>query len=221
MWNPFRMNKEDTNEKEIKQTETEQDVAQKDKSVATDTESKNDDSVHVSVVDDDNKEEELTPDEIKALKEQAAKADEYWNKLLHLVADFDNFKKRSERKRQDDVLAAKVAIVETFLPILDNFEMAFSAAANVTDPAAKSLKQGIEMVLSQFHNVLSDCGVECIDPKGKEFDHSYHEAVSEQETDEVPPGYVVQVLRKGYKMGERLIRAAKVVVARKKEKETK
>ncbi len=158
-------------------------------------------------------EEELSAEALKELREKASKAEEYWNKMLHLVADFDNFKKRAERKRQDDVLSAKVAVVETFLPVLDNFEIAFSASQNVEEPAVKSIQQGIEMVLSQFHNVLKDCGVDTIEPLGEEFDHSYHEAVSELETDEVAEGHVAQVLRKGYKMGPRLIRAARVVVA--------
>ena len=74
------------------------------------------------------------------------------------------------------------------------------------------------MVLSQFRNVLKECGVDTIEPQGEEFDHSYHEAVSEQETDEVAEGHVVQVLRKGYILGPRLIRAARVIVARKASK---
>jgi molecular chaperone GrpE len=160
-------------------------------------------------------EETLSAEELKELKEKASKAEEYWNKLLHLVADFDNFKKRADRKRQDDVLSAKVAIVETVLPVLDNFEIAFSTAKDIQDPTVKSLQQGIEMVLSQFRNVLKECGVEAIEPQGEEFDHSYHEAVSEIETDEVAEGHVAQILRKGYKMGSRLIRPARVIVARK------
>jgi molecular chaperone GrpE len=160
-------------------------------------------------------EETLSPEELKELKEKASKAEEYWNKLLHLVADFDNFKKRAERKRQDDVLSAKVAIVETVLPVLDNFEIAFSTAKDIQEPTVKSLQQGIEMVLSQFRNVLKECGVEAIEPQGEEFDHSYHEAVSELETNEVAEGHVAQILRKGYKMGPRLIRPARVIVARK------
>ncbi|HQC42864.1 MAG TPA: nucleotide exchange factor GrpE [Verrucomicrobiota bacterium] len=163
-------------------------------------------------------EEPPSAEELKELKEKASKAEEYWNKLLHLVADFDNFKKRAERKRQDDILSAKVAIVETFLPVLDNFEIAFSAAKDIQEPTVKSLQDGIEMVLSQFRNVLKECGVDTIEPQGEEFDHSYHEAVSEQETDEVAEGHVVQVLRKGYIMGPRLIRAARVIVARKASK---
>lgn len=210
MWNPFSMNKENTEENE-KNVESSAEADTTHAEVASE-EPKEADSV---ATEGEKKEEVLTPEDIKDLQEKASKAEEYWNKLLHLVADFDNFKKRSERKRQDDILSAKVAIVETFLPVLDNFEMAFMASAQVTDPAAKSLQQGIEMVLSQFHNVLRDCGVETIEPQGEEFDHSYHEAVSEVETDEVEDGHVAQVLRKGYKMGTRLIRAARVVVGRK------
>ena len=209
MWNPFRMSKEDIKEQQENQNSdqtAEQEAAAEnaeDVSVVSETENVSE------------KEEKLTPEEIKTLREKAAQAEENWNKLLHLVADFDNFKKRAERKRQDDILSAKIAVIETFLPVLDNFEMAFMAASQVTDPAAKSLKQGIEMVLSQFHNVLRDCGVDTIDPCGQPFDHSYHEAINEVESDSVPEGAVVTVLRKGYKLGDRLIRAARVSVARK------
>ena len=211
------MNKEENKETNAGQEPVEQAEVNAEETAAAETEVVNDEQTETS---EKQEEKVWTPEEIKELQEKASKAEEYWNKLLQLVADFDNFKKRSERRRQDDVLSAKVAIVETFLPVLDNFEMAFAAAAQVTDPAAKSLQMGIEMVLSQFHNVLRECGVDTIDPQGEEFDHSYHEAVSEKQTDEVPDGHVAQVLRKGYKMNERLIRAARVIVARKPSEKT-
>ena len=221
MWNPFKMKKDNLKQEEncdekaqeqcnASANETDKEALNKGQATA---ENKTAETSESEVLDD-KQEKQLSAEELKELMEKAGKAEEYWNKLLQVVADFDNFKKRSERKRQDDILSAKVAIVELFLPVLDNFEMAFMAAANLTDPAAKSLQVGVEMVLSQFRNVFSECGVDCINPKGTEFDPAEQEAMSEQETTEVAPGNVVQVLRKGYKMGTRLIRPARVVVAK-------
>jgi len=220
MWKKFRMKKEKEEQTDISEQEKNQEQTTETSPCAEKTcencQGKEENSAEENAdANSDTQENLLTQDDIKELKEKAAKADEYWGKLVQLVADFDNFKKRTERKRVDDILSAKVAVIETVLPVLDNFEMAFSAAANVTDPAAKSLKLGIEMVLTQFRSVLGNCGVECIDPKDQPFDASYHEAVSELETNDIPEGSVAQVLRKGYKMSNRLIRAARVVVARK------
>lgn len=212
MWNVSGMKKDIEENKGCNVAEEEKEAGQQ---TAEEVSAGTEGAAEETEVVEEKAEETLSPEELKELREKASKAEEYWNKLLHLVADFDNFKKRSERKRQDDVLSAKVAIVETVLPVLDNFEIAFSTAKDIQDPTVKSLQQGIEMVLSQFRNVLRECGVEAIEPQGEEFDHSYHEAVSELETDEVAEGHVAQILRKGYKMGPRLIRPARVIVARK------
>jgi len=156
----------------------------------------------------------LTPAEIEDLKTRAAKADENWDRLLRTTADFDNFKKRAAREKQDAIKFANESLLQKFIPILDNFDMAFAAVQN-EQGGQSSLRTGINMVLQQFKSALLEAGLEEVDAVGKPFDPNLHEAVSEQETDEVPEGHVAQQLRKGYKYRERLLRPATVVVAKK------
>jgi molecular chaperone GrpE len=156
---------------------------------------------------------ELTPGEFEQLKTQAAKAEENWDKFLRLTADFDNYKKRAARERQEAVSFANENLLVKLLPVVDAFEMALAAKAS--DAAAQSLQTGIVMISNQLKSVLADAGLEEIDATGKAFDPNLHEAVSEQETPGVPEGHVVRQIRKGYKFRNRLIRPAGVVVAKK------
>lgn len=154
----------------------------------------------------------LTPEQIQELKERAAKADENWDRFLRTAADLENYKKRAARERQDAVTFANEALFQRLIPTLDSFEMALAAATS--DSAAQSLRAGIVMVAGQLKSALAEAGLEEIDANGKDFDPSLHEAVSQKETDEVPEGRVVQQIRKGYKIRNRLIRPAGVIVAK-------
>lgn len=156
----------------------------------------------------------MTPEQVEALKQHAAKADEFWDRLLRTTADFDNFKKRSSRERQEAVKYGNQALLQKLLPILDNFEMAQAAAENNGTENVQSLKAGIAMVHQQLKSVLAEAGLEEVDANGQPFDPNLHEAVSQQETAEVPEGHVSQQLRKGYKLRDRLLRPASVVVAK-------
>ncbi|HEX3989059.1 MAG TPA: nucleotide exchange factor GrpE [Verrucomicrobiae bacterium] len=157
-----------------------------------------------------------TPEQIEQLKERAAKADEYWDRLLRQTADFDNYKKRAARERQDSISYANESLLTKLLPVLDAFEMALAAAANAGEPAAAhSLQAGIVMISNQLKSVLAESGLEEINAGGKPFDPNLHEAVSEEATNEVPDGHVVRQIRKGYRFRNRLIRPAGVVVAKK------
>lgn len=158
---------------------------------------------------------ELTPEALAELKTQAAKAKEHWDALVRTTADFDNFKKRAARERQDAVKFANESLLQKLIPILDTFDMALTAAANAKEGTAQSLQTGVSMILSQFRNTLTEAGLEEVDAAGKPFDPNFHEAVSQQETTEVPEGHVAQQLRKGYKLKERLLRPATVIVAKK------
>jgi len=153
--------------------------------------------------------------DLEALKAEAAKAKEYWDKLLRTTADFENYKKRATRERQEAVKFANEGIIGTLLPIMDNFEMALAAMAGAKDPAVQSLQSGVSMILQQLKKALADVGLEEVDATNQRFDPNVHEAVSQQETAEVPEGNVVQQLRKGYKLRDRLLRPASVVVAKK------
>ena len=156
----------------------------------------------------------VTADQLEELKERAAKADENWERLLRTTADFENFKKRAAREKQDAIRFGNESLLQKLVPVLDHFDMALSAAQSAGADAAKPLQDGIQMVYQQLRNALVEAGLEEVDAAGKPFDPNLHEAVAQVETTEVPEGQVVQQLRKGYKLRERLLRPASVVVAK-------
>ena len=159
-----------------------------------------------------------TPEQIAELKTRAAKADENWERLLRTTADFDNFKKRAAREKIESAQYATASVLQKLLPILDNFEMALAAAQNAAaapQGGMASFQSGVTMIQQQLKSVLVESGLEEIESAGKPFDPNFHEAISEQESAEVPEGHVLQQLRKGYKLKDRLLRPATVVVAKK------
>jgi len=157
----------------------------------------------------------LSPEQIEDLKSRAAKADENWERLLRTTADFDNFKKRAAREKTETAQYANFSLMQKVLPVLDNFEMALAAAQKAEGDKLTSLQSGVQMIQQQLRNVLIESGLEEIDAAGKPFDPNFHEAVSQQESADVAEGNVLQQLRKGYKLKERLIRPAMVIVAKK------
>jgi len=160
--------------------------------------------------------EPLTPEQIEDLKNRASKADENWERLLRTTADLDNFKKRSAREREEAIKFANESLIKKLVPVLDNFDMALAAASqNLNGATAQSLQTGVGMIYQQLRNLLLESGLEELDATGKVFDPNWHEAISQQETEELPEGQVLQQLRKGYKLRDRLIRPASVVVAKK------
>ena len=157
----------------------------------------------------------LTPEQIKDLRTKAAKADENWDRLLRTTADFENFKKRAERERQEAIKFANESLLRKLITVLDNFDMALTAANDGRNSPVESLKTGINLIHQQFKNVLAEAGVEEIDATEKTFDPNWHEAVAQQETTDCPEGQVLRQHRRGYKLRDRLISPASVVVAKK------
>jgi len=157
----------------------------------------------------------IAPEQLTELKERAAKADEHWDRLLRTTADFDNFKKRAAREKQDAIKFANESLLQKLIPVLDNFDMALAAAqTSGKGEAVQSLQTGVNMIYQQLKSALTEAGLEELDAADKPFDPNLHEAVSQKETAEVPEGQVVQQLRKGYKFRDRLLRPASVVVAK-------
>jgi molecular chaperone GrpE len=156
----------------------------------------------------------LTSEQLEDLKQRAAKADENWERLLRTTADFDNYKKRANREKQEAIRFANENLLEKLVPVLDSFDMALAAAQNSQNDVAQSLRTGINMVYQQLKSALTDAGLEEINATGKPFDPNLHEAISQQENTEVPEGQVLQQLRRGYKLRERLLRPASVIVSK-------
>lgn len=134
-------------------------------------------------------------------------------RYLRLYADFENFKRRAAREREETRRATMESLVGQLLPVLDTFEMAIQAAQQ-PGTTLETLRMGVEMIQGQMRNIFSDLGVEEIDARGRPFDPAVHEAVSQEETADQPEGTVVHQGRKGYRLRERLIRPASVVVAK-------
>ncbi|MEY4387457.1 MAG: hypothetical protein RLY20_2740 [Verrucomicrobiota bacterium] len=156
----------------------------------------------------------LTPAQLDELKAQAAKAAEYWDRLLRLTADLDNYKKRAAREKQDAVKFAHEGLMQKLIPVLDNFEAALTAVQASDSADAKTLLTGVQMIQQQLKSTLTDAGLEEVEAHGKPFDPNLHEAVSQAESAEHPEGHVMQQLRKGYRLRERLLRPATVIVAK-------
>ena len=164
--------------------------------------------------DEEMEEAPLTADEIANLKERAAKADEHWDRLLRQTADYENYKKRAVREKQDATKYANEALLQKLIPVVDNFEAALAAASS-SSASTESLQTGVNMIYVQLKSALADSGLEEIDATDQPFDPNFHEAVSQRESDDTPEGHVLQQLRKGYKLRDRLIRPATVIVAKK------
>lgn len=158
---------------------------------------------------------EISMEQIEELKLKAAKAEEYWERLLRVTADFENAKKRAARERQDAVKYGNESLLTKLIPVLDSLEMA-TASAEPTPPQPQTdpLKAGVVMILIQLRKALAEVGLEEVDATNLPFDPNLHEAVSQEPSAEVPDGHVVRQLRKGYRLNDRLIRPATVVVAR-------
>lgn len=154
------------------------------------------------------------PDALEKLKAETAKAREHWDRLLRVTADFDNYKKRMARERQEASRYAYAPLLQQLLPVLDHFEMALAAAHSNETGSLQSFHDGMTMIYQQLRGALTDAGLEEINADGQSFDHNWHEAVSQQATNDVPEGQVLQQLRKGYKFRDRLLRPASVVVAK-------
>lgn len=155
----------------------------------------------------------LTFEEFQALKEKAEKSDEYFDKLLRIQADFDNFKKRLEREKGEFVKYANEGIIVEVLRLLDDFERAVEAGKSKRD--FDVLYKGVEMISKDMKEFLKKAGVKAIEAKGILFNPHEHEAMMQEETDEFPEDHVIEEFQKGYTLNGRVIRPARVKVAKK------
>jgi len=130
---------------------------------------------------------------------------------MRTQADFENYRKRAVREKEEAVKYANAALIERLIPLIDNFEFGIQAARA---EGSQAVLVGLEMVAKQFQEFLTSVGVETIDAEGQPFDHNLHEAVAQEASDTVPEGVVIRQIRKGYKLRDRLLRAANVFVSK-------
>lgn len=144
------------------------------------------------------------------LIEAEQRAEENYQKYLRAQADFDNFRRRTRKEKEDQAKYASLPVIEQLLPALDNFERALDASKGTQD--FDSLVQGIEMVFRQMQQVLTTEGLEAIPTVGEVFDPNLHQAVMQVQAEDFASGVVVEELQKGYKLKDKVIRPAMVKV---------
>lgn len=135
------------------------------------------------------------------------------NQLLRVAADFENYKKRSKRDQQDAAHRARDEILQELLPVIDNLERAIGHATTAGNDCVESMVEGVQMVLRTFQSGMERFGVKGFEAVGQAFDPNLHEALSQRPSEDVPPGTIVEEYRRGYLLGDRLLRPALVVVA--------
>lgn len=172
------------------------------------TEHKNqqDKSVEIDIKENDASESDKVADPV-------AERDHIKEQLLRTAADFDNFRKRSLRELEDARNRSKAEAVLELLPVFDNLERAVSAA-NSESATVESVMEGVSMVLRMFEDTVQKLGIQRISTQGVHFDPSVHDAIQQTESSDHPPGTIVSEIQSGYRMGDRVIRAALVVVAK-------
>jgi molecular chaperone GrpE len=136
---------------------------------------------------------------------------ENWDRYLRTAADLENLRKRQKRELDDVRLESKGRVLKEMLPVVDNLERAIEHAT--AQAGTNPIVEGVQLVLRQFLTAFERLDVTPVEAAGQPFDPNLHEAISQQESD-APPGTVVQVLQRGYKSGDRLLRPALVVVAK-------
>lgn len=156
----------------------------------------------------------LTLAEYQKLKEEAAKANEYWDRVLRLQAEFDNTRKRLEKDKQDFIRFANEGLILELLNILDDLERAVDLAQTKHQDLPVFLK-GIEMILAHLYEMLKEKGLKPIEAEGKPFDPNFHEALMQMENKDLPEHTVLEELQKGYLLNDRIIRTSKVKVSKK------
>jgi molecular chaperone GrpE len=159
-------------------------------------------------------------DPIKALEAKCEakekEAEENYDRLLRLSADFENYKKRSSREIEEFRKFANQSLIKEMLSVVDNLELAMNSA-NGHKAIDKDLLQGLEMTHREILKVFEKFNVKPIDAKGQPFDPTFHEAVMQEETDDYDKNMVITEMQKGYMIHDRLLRPSMVVVAKPKE----
>ena len=152
--------------------------------------------------------EEIKQDENAELTKTEKELEDTVDRLKRVMAEFENYKKRNTKERENLYNSVLADIISSFLPVLDNLEKA--AQAKTDD---ENMKQGIELVVKQIQDIFAKFGVETIETVGKPFDPEVHEAVSSVQDESLGEKIVKEEFRKGYKIGTKVIRHSMVIVA--------
>ncbi|MGI6119211.1 MAG: nucleotide exchange factor GrpE [Desulfosporosinus sp.] len=194
------------------------DEALKDQKIGNDTDSMADKGLEAkeSTGEESPATENINPSEELTLEEELAKvkakAEEQYNQLIRLQAEYDNYRKRTLKEKTEIIKYATEGLMGELLPILDNFDRAISAAKVTSDFA--SFSQGVEMIFRQIETALGKEGLKAIDAVGQPFDPNIHEAVLQVATDEHPENTIIEELQKGYYLKDKVLRPSMVKVSK-------
>lgn len=160
--------------------------------------------------DEENEKDEAQPEKANgtAQLDINAELEKLKNDYLYLAADFDNYRKNAIKERSELVKFGAERFIREFLGVVDNFERALESGA---DP--EKFREGIQMIHSEVKTMLQRFGVQEVPAEGLAFDPAQHEALSSEPSQSIPPGFVSRVFKKAYKLHDRLLRPAQVVVA--------
>jgi len=153
-------------------------------------------------------------DEIKEDLEATKDTEDYKSKFFYVAAEMENIKKRFEREKSNLVKFGNEKVLSGLLEVVDNLDRTVDAIANDEDEKVKNIYQGIEMVRTQFLNVLKSNGLEKIEALGEIFDPNFHEAMAQMPAEGKNNEEIIQIYQHGYSLNGRLLRAAKVVIAK-------
>ena len=174
-------------------------------------------------VDHQDVEKQETPEDQPelSLDEQLAKSQEEasknWDKVLRLQAEIENLRKRTLRDVENASRGSIERVIMEMLPILDSFELGLDLKTETIDEY-KTFKEGQEASMMLMNSLFNKLSIETIDPSEMRYDPGLHEVISTQEDDSVEPGYIIKVIQKGYRLKERLLRPARVIVCAEKNK---
>ncbi|MCL2284554.1 MAG: nucleotide exchange factor GrpE [Fibromonadales bacterium] len=139
------------------------------------------------------------------------------DKYLRLFAEFENYRTRSAKEQLEIINTANGKLLTKLSEVKDNFDRAFAEENKSGDLAA--FEKGMKLIQEQFNKILNEFGLEVIDPAGDVFDPNFHEALMKQPSESIPEGNVIQVFQKGYKIKNKLLKTAKVIVSSGKQQE--
>ena len=140
-----------------------------------------------------------------------ADLDRFRDLAMRSQADFENYKKRCAREKEDAIKYANSSLLERLLPIIDNFELGLSAARGEGDQSP--IYSGMSLVLKQMNDFLADNGAQPIEAVGQKFDPNLHEAIAHEPSDKIPENQIIRQTRRGYRYKDRLLRPSSVVVS--------
>lgn len=145
------------------------------------------------------------------LEKLRAEAEEHKQRLLRTQADFDNFRRRTLKEKEELGKYASAKLITELLPVIDNFERALSTTAESAD--LSSYAKGVEMIFRQLEGILKTEGLTAMEPVGTPFNPEFHQAIMQVESDEYEEGTVVEVVQKGYLLKDKVLRPAMVKVS--------